>query len=123
MNMVSLGEYYKLLVAHDWYYERSSDRNHYAKGAIEKDHLQIVAKQSEEHAQLYHAYAAFAFGRGFKPNDPDAVPVDIIDRIECFFKDDEAESFTISKDDAEEILKLNESFIRCAAGLQKEQLG
>lgn len=67
-----LPEYYDELSRHDWTYMMSDDSTIYRRGQKIRDHLEVVSRQSPEHLKLFNAYKNYAWGKGPKPERPNA---------------------------------------------------
>lgn len=70
--MTTLPEYYDMLARHDWTYMMSDDPNVYKRGSASESRIKSILKESPEHQALIEAYRNFAWGRGPKPEKPNA---------------------------------------------------
>ena len=68
--MISLYSYYKMLEAHDWYYDFSDDPRVFRAGQGALGKLQTIAKQSQEHLALFNAYKTYVNKKGPRPDEP-----------------------------------------------------
>lgn len=57
----TLPAYYRLLLAHDWYFEYSDDQGVWKRGCQNLSKLETISKTSYEHQELFNAFRAAHF--------------------------------------------------------------
>lgn len=70
---MTLSEYYKRLLVHDWSYEYSDSHAVWERGSQEQHILNVASRESEAHRKLYEEFRNWAFYHKPKPKPPDEI--------------------------------------------------
>jgi hypothetical protein len=60
-DKVSLTEYWDMLNSHDWYYDFSDDHSVWKAGVANRDKLNTIARQSDDHKKLRDDFSKHYF--------------------------------------------------------------
>ncbi len=71
-NLVNIEAFFDRLARHDWYFECSDCPGTYRAGYNEHEALEVIARQSPEHRNLFDAYARYVMADGPQPERPSA---------------------------------------------------
>lgn len=71
---MSLSDYYDLLAQHDWYFSYSDDGRVYRAGVASLRTLREIARESEEHQELYLAFQRHYFSGAQWGTEKQALP-------------------------------------------------
>jgi hypothetical protein len=79
MDLKDLQTFRKALLAHDWYYTYSDDRNVYRNGAEREKELKEASEHSAEHKASYRDYSRFVFRKDPEEcTKPDWAGIDVV---------------------------------------------
>jgi hypothetical protein len=68
--MISLASFYRMLEAHDWFHMMSDDASVNREGELERSKLDVIAKQSGEHATLLKLFLDYKWDHSKKTPKP-----------------------------------------------------